>query len=410
MFRSLLLGLVIALGSVGAAIAQDCKPGAILDAYRKADAAAARKDLAAAGAGFRALAEQGLGPAQLRLGEILSSGAKPDPVEAYRWIALAADAGATGAKEALDALKPHLSAQQIAQAKIDPATWQPAQPWPCLAVDPRVKRPDGSIAYDLDRVVNHVFTGKTATGAPARREQWLARTLESVRRGSPRYLIYFKALNGIAFVGGPGPFVVVEHRDNLPVLVINESYADAVSVEHLQELVSAAIYAVGAELAPQVIPADVVAYKGFTIRSTTTEGGQRFVVFMKAAIDMVAQLPPELAALARTTTDLRYEPNKPYDKRGGAIALGMFARDPKTGAGYMSYQENFSMRGPGQIVMSLVDGGVFQRRAAGARKPGNDQRGDCEIEDYEIKTMEALKYDPVEINRAYNARITRGCS
>jgi hypothetical protein len=437
---ALFLGLIVLL-AVGDAAAQGCTPGAFIDAYRKGEAAYGRKDFAAAAAQFRPLAEQGLGPAQLRLGQILSGDSgKPDLVEAYRWTALADDVGTLGAKEALAKLTPRLTQPQIAQANIAPATWQPAALSPCLAVDPRVKRPDGTSSYNLDLLVNHVLSAKSAVLPAVQRFAWLARNLESVRVNSPRYLVYFKALYGIGFVGGPGSFVVTEQRDNLPMLVINEGYTGEVSAERLAQLVSAAVYAVHVALVPTVITADVQTYNGHTIRTTTTEGGRRFLEFVKFAIDMAEQLPPDLAGLARQT-ELRYEPQRPFDNRNGAVALGTFTHDSKTGQGYMAYTENFAMRGPAQIVITLVGGGIYLRRdkdAAEARHALDDARkrndaaaiakaqqrvddlkkasapdpahGDCELEDYEIKTMEALKLDAIEINRRYKARFSRGCS
>src|SRR5579862_3015703 len=92
------LALLLTGGSAGGH-AQECGPTAIRDAFRQGEAAYAAKDFSAAAAQFRPLAEQGLGPAQLRLGEIIAAGpGKPDLMEAYRWIALAADADAPGAK------------------------------------------------------------------------------------------------------------------------------------------------------------------------------------------------------------------------------------------------------------------------------------------------------------------------
>jgi hypothetical protein len=397
----------------GAAVAaESCAPGAIVASYRQAEAAYGRKDFAGAAAQFRPLAEQGLGAAQLRLGEMLSGdGGKQDLVEAYRWIALAANVGAPGAQAALDRLTPRLTAQQIAQANIAPQSWQPAQLGPCLSVDPRLKGPNGTTGYALERLVNRVMTAKSATGPAAQRLDWLAHALESVRTGSPRYLIYFKALYGVAFVGGAGSFVVAEQRDNLPMIVINESYTGTLTVERLAELVKAAIYAVDANLMPPDIATATETYKGYTIRTTATDGGRRFVEFVKFAIDMTEQLPPDLLKLARAVTDLRYEPQLPFDDRNGAVSLANYRHDGKTGQGYMSYRENFSMRGPSHIVITLVDAGIHQRRdrAGGKLVVSSPTHGDCELEDVDIKTMEALKLDSIEINRAYKSRLARGC-
>ena len=435
----ILAGLLGAMTAAGAR-AQECAPNAILDAYRQGEAAYQRKDFAAALARLKPLAEQGLGPAQLRVGQMLAEDtAKPDLVEAYRWTALAADAGASGAGAALDAVKARLTPMQIAQAGVNPASWQPANLWPCLAVDPRTKRPDGTTGYDAARLVNHVEIAKTATGAPAQRLAWLAANLEAIRTKSPRYLIYFRALHGILFVGGPGQMVSAQQREGLPLLVVNEAYTDKPALETLQQLVAAAIYGVGVALVPPVVATDVETYKGFTIRTDKSERGQRFLALIKAGIDMLAQLPPDLAAQARSTTDVRFEPSKPFDSRGGAISGMVFRRDPQTGAGYLSYTETALTGAAAHAVLGMVDSAVFQRRlkqreeaehALEAARKRNDAaavakaeqriaqlkkdhdslKGDCELEDLEIKTMEALKLSPTEIEGAYKRRIRRGCA
>jgi hypothetical protein len=443
--RSMVFALGVVALSVGEARAQapaqDCAPTAILGAYRAADAAYARKDFATAAAGFRPLAEQGLGSAQLRLGQILAADpAKPDPVEAYRWLVLAADTGATGAKEALDGLKPRLSAQQIAQAKIDPATWQPAALWPCLAVDPRIKRPDGSAGYDMTLLVNHVTVGPLATGAPARREQWLQRTLESIRTTSPRTLIYLKALYGITVTGGANPFAIVFQRENLPVVGLNETFMDTVSPELQQQVVGATRYAVNVALVPPAVVDEVQTYKGVTIHTIATDAGKNGLALMKAGVDMIGQLPPDLAALARAATDLRYEPRRPYDRRAAISTLSANRRDPTSGQLYLAYSESIATSDAAHVVSSLVDYGINLRRskplwdaeyaleqarergdagatakaekqvadlkAARQRNPG---RGDCELDDVEIKTMEALKIDPIQLERAYKRRNSHNC-
>src|ERR1700733_876931 len=109
------LALAAVAGASGAA-AESCAPGAVIESYRQGEAAFARKDFTAATAQFRPLAEQGLGPAQLRLGEILGADGSGDPVEALRWIALAADIGTPGAKDQLDRLGPRLAPPQREQA------------------------------------------------------------------------------------------------------------------------------------------------------------------------------------------------------------------------------------------------------------------------------------------------------
>ena len=424
---ALLVGLV-----APAARAQSC---AIIDDYRKAEAAYGRKDLAAAATGFRALAEQGLGPAQLRLGQMLGAGqgAPADPIEAYRWLVLAADVGAPGAKPALTAHEAKLTADQRA-AKIDPVTWQ-AKLGPCLSSYPR------GTPYKFELVVNRVVKAPSASGPDERRLKWLIGNLESVRLGSPRYLIYMKALYGIGFVGGTAPFVTIDTRDNLPLLVVNETYADGVTQDRLLQLVTAAVSAVHKALAPApAVAGTTETYKGRTIRITADDEGKRFLAMLKQAIDMADQLPPDLAKLARALTDLRYEPRQAFDKRGGAVALGIYRHDPATGRGYESYSEMFETAGGAtRLVMNLVGTGLYlqrdlqaaeaQRQLADARKRNaaadiakaeqrvadlekthGGQTGDCELEDYEIKTMEALKFDQNQIAQAYKRRARRGCS
>jgi hypothetical protein len=409
------LALLLVAGITGAH-AQDCGPGAIRDAYRAAEAAYGRKDFTAAAALFRPLAEQGLGPAQLRLSQIIAAGTgKPDLMEAYRWIALAADIGAPGATPELSKLTAQIGPVQIAQAGFAPANWQPTHLSPCLTVDPQMTRPDGSPGYKFELLINHLLKAPSATGPAERRRDWLMRTLESVRTKSPRYLIYLKALYGIAFVGGPGPFATNGQQDDLPTVALNESYMDKVSPELQAQLVKAVVYAVHAALAPhlatpQTAASDTVTYKGYTIRTTSDDDGKHFVEFVKFAIDMTEQLPPDLLKLARASTDLRYEPHAPFDQRGGAIVLGSWRHDPKTGKGYMSYAENYAVRGQSRIAMTLVGAGVYLRRDQAGNKTGVvDANGDCELQDIDIRTMEALKLDAIEINRAYKARTGHGC-
>jgi hypothetical protein len=161
---------------------------------------------------------------------------------------------------------------------------------------------------------------------------------------------------------------------------------------------------------------------------------------MKQALDLAEGLPPDLAKQARAVTDIRYEPREPYDKRGGALAPGDLARDDK-GQRYLAYAEVFEQRGPSRIVMNLTSAAIRSRRAdeyQEARRQlddargrnataevakaeqrmteiknletGVDKRGFCELIDNSIKTMEALKLDPIEINREYKVRFSRGCS
>jgi hypothetical protein len=411
---------------------------AIIADYRAAEAAYGRKDFGAAAAQFRPLAEQGLGPAQTRLGQMAAAGqgGPADPVEAYRWLALAAAVNAPGAKEALAGLK--VTPEQRAQAKVDPAKWQPAKLGPCLDGDPRIKRPDGATGYNFERVINHVLKAPSATGSEKRRLDWLMGNLEKVRLASPRHLIYFKALHGIAFAGN-GPFVVIESRDNLPMLVVNETYTDTVSDSQLKDLTSAALVAVHRALVPVTVASATETYKGRTIRYTPTDQGRKFLATMKQAIDMADQLPPDLAKLAHALTDLRFEPREAYDKRGGAVSLGSYSHDAATGRGYMSYSEMFETMGPSRLAINLVDSGIYVRRdaeraetqrqlddakkrnnagdvakaearVAEVKKKHDGVKGDCELEDVEIKTMEALKFDQNTITKAYRQRERRGCS
>jgi len=207
-----------------------------------------------------------------------------------------------------------------------------------------------------------------------------------VRTKSPRYLVYFKALYGIAFVGGPGLFATNRQQDDLPTVMINESYLDKVAPELQSQLVSAAVNGVHAMLmpqaaAPRTAAADSVTYKGYTIQTTSDEDGRRFVEFVKFAIDMTEQLPPDLLKLARAATDLRYEPHVAGDKRGGALYVGGWRHDPRTGKGYMSYSENYAGRGQSRIAITLVGAGIYVRRDQAGHKAGVpvDDRGDCEM-------------------------------
>ena len=58
-----------------------------------------------------------------------------------------------------------------------------------------------------------------------------------------------------------------------------------------------------------------------------------------------------------------------------------------------------------------VDTGARLRRTGDPKRKGQafevSEQGDCELEDYEIKTMEALKLDAAEINRKYKVRTRR---
>jgi len=432
--------LTLLLAFVPAAWAQECPPNGFIDAYRQAEAADARKDFAAAVAQFRPLAEQGLGPAQLRLGQLMAAGegVPADPVAGYRWTALAADVDTPGAKAALAALEPRLSAPQRAQVK--PRGWKPTL-GPCLAVDPRIKRSDGTPGYDAQRLVNRVLRPRLASVAQPARRDWLVHALEGVRTKSPRYLIYLKSLYGVRFVDGTAPLIVVDVRENLPLLVINEEIATTSMEDGGNVLIGAAVYAVHKLLMPPVIAFETQSYKGRTIRFPATDDGRRFLAVMKQAIDMAENLPPALAKEARAVLDIRYEPREPYDKRGGAMAPGDIFRDPATKEIYLGYAENFDQRGPAHIVLNLTSADIRRRRrieyeeaeqqleaarernataeAAKAEQrmteiknlnTGVDKRGFCEFLNNGIQVMEALKFDPIEINAAYKVRFDRGCS
>ena len=441
MRRSLCFAAMALLaGFASTAAAQDCPPNGFIDAYRQAEAAYARKDFAAAVAQFRPLAEQGLGPAQLRLGQLTAAGegAPADPVAAYRWTALAADVDTPGAKAALAALDPRLSAAQRAQAK--PNGWKPTL-GACLAVDPRTKRSDGTPGYDARLLVNHVFRPEAPSVAQPQRRDWLVHALEGVRTKSPRYLIYLKSLYGLRFVDGTSPLIVIDTRDNLPELVINEQTAMDSMDDGGKVLIGAAVYAIHKQLMPIVVAVETQSYKGRTIRFPATDDGRRFAAVMKQAIDMAESLPPALAKEARAVLDIRYEPREPYDKRGGALAPGDIFRDPATKELYLGYAENFDQRGPAHIVLNLTSADIRRRRridyeeaehqleaarernaTADAAKAeqrmteiknlntGVDKRGFCEFLNNGIQVMEALKLDPIEINAAYKTRFDRGCS
>jgi hypothetical protein len=445
MHSPLIPAICLGAALAASAAAQNCD---FIADYRRAEAAYARKDFAAAAAEFRRLAEQGLGPAQLRLGQLLADGqgVPADPIGAYRWLVLAADIAAPGAQEALAAFAPRLSAAQRERANIAPATWQPAKLGACLSGDPNIKRPNGTAGYDFKLVVNRLVETPSATGPPERRRNWLAHNLEVVRTNSPRYLIYFKSLYGIRFVGGTAPFVTTTTLDDHPAIDLNETYADVITAERLTQLIGAAAVAVHTSLSFHPVATATASYQGRTIRYPASDGGRRFLVVVKQAIDMVDRLPPDLAALARSAADLRYEPRRAFDDRGGAITLGEYRHDGATGQGYMSYSNMFETQGSAHVAVSLVDGGIYLRRdgalaaakrqLADARKRGAAtdiaaaeqrvnkleavhrrasgldpaERGDCELEDYEIKTMEALKLDPIEINRKYKRRFRLGCS
>jgi hypothetical protein len=92
--------------------------------------------------------------------------------------------------------------------------------------------------------------------------------------------------------------------------------------------------------------------------------------------------------------------------------LGTYGHDAKTGRGYMGYAENYAVRGQVHFVITMVYAAIYQRRdqATGKTSVSTEDKGDCELEEYEIKTMEALKFDAIEINRRYKRRTYHRCS
>jgi hypothetical protein len=382
------------VAGAGSAAAESCSPAAIVGAYQQAEAAYQAKDLTAAAAQFQPLAEQGLGPAQLRLGEILMAADKPDLMQAYRWIALAADVHAPGAAATLTKLTEKIGPGQVALEHFTPSTWRPAQVWSCLAGNPGLAPPPPAKA-SLD---------------------WLGTALETIRTKNSRYLIYLKALN-VGFTNGAGPFVIPSERDKLPFILLNESYLGKVSAKEPGALQNAVITAVHAVLVPQAfVDANVAVtetYKGYTIRTINGHNGEAFLHFAKAAIDMSDQLPPDLLKLARAMTDIRYEPPMAgggSSSGAGALAFGTFKRDAKSGQGYMSFVSNTRGRGPAWMVVALVDGGVFLRRGGTGHAGGADAaHGDCEMDAIEIRTMEALKISPFDVGHAKEGSARRGC-
>jgi hypothetical protein len=400
--RSILLAVcwfVLSAAAGAGAAAESCDPAAIVAAYRQAEAAYQAKDFAAAAAQFRPLAEQGLGPAQKRLGEILQTGDKPDLLQAYHWIALAADVHAPGAAAALFKVRERIGPAQIGMDSFTTTLWRPGPVWACLAADPHVTRPDGTHDYDFDRVINHGPV-PVPTTVQAHRD-WLAASLETIRIKSPRYLIYLRALAGIGFIDGPGPFVVPSQRDALPFVMVNQSYMGRVSAKEPAQLLTAVTSSVHAVLVPQAFidartrTQVTETYKGYTIRTFSDEDGQSFLRFAKLAIDLTDRLPPDLLKLARAMTDIRYEPHVPGDGRAVARTFGTFVRDPKTGQGYVSFGDNQLQRGPAWMVVVLAGGGAYLRRGGTGQMPGgpDPKRGDCEMDGIEFRTRQVLGLD-----------------
>lgn len=406
-----LVGLAVQAAAGGAAAAESCSPAAIIEAWRQGEAAYQAKNFDAATAQLRPLAEQGLGPAALRLGEMLASGDKPDLIEAYKWVALAADAHTPGAAAALAKLSERIGPSQLALNRFTPATWRPTAPWACLAGDPHVKKPDGTPDYDFERVINR-RPSATPTTQQAHRD-WLAISLDAIR-SKPRYLVYLKALDGIGFVDGAGPIAVPSERGKLPFVLLNQGQMEKVSAKDPAPVLTAVTTAVHAALMPgaftdaRSIATVSETYKGVTIRSVGTDAGSGFIRFARSAIDLTDQLPPDLQKLARSVAEIRYEPSL-GEARARTVTFGTFKRDPKTGQGYMSFAENVGGRAPAWMVVALAGGGIYQRRG-GAPKPADPSQGDCEIDMVEIRVREALQLSPSETERAKTASSRRGCA
>lgn len=398
-----------------AAAAQDCASTSFTRAYRAGEAAAVRKDFGEALAAFRPLAEQGLGPAQRWLGRLLAdgSGTAADPVDAVRWTARAAAIDAPGAKEQLEALERRLSPDQRAQATA-PSTWRP-ELGPCLAVDPTIKHGEAASHYDFPAIINHVLNGLGDTAPTRRQLEWLARTLEIIRAKEPRFLIYLKSLDGIGFASG-GPLAVILRRAGYqPVIVINDQFIDTVSTDKANELARVAAEAIHDLLVPPSTAMAVETYRGRTIRTMKTDEGRRFLTLIRQAIDLAETLPPELAALARGTVELRYEPTEDYDKRGGAIFTGEWRHDA-SGKGYMAYPRGIELRKPREITLNLVAGGVYARRDAAhahtniRADPAGYRQDECERVRAIVHAMEALHFPYDEITRGYTGMSRQGCA
>jgi len=396
-----------------AASAQDCSPASFIQAYRAGEAAAAHKDFSAALAQFRPLAEQGLGPAQRWLGQLLAdgSGTAANPVEAVRWTQRAAEIDVPGAQDQLQALEQRLPPNERAAVQ---GTWQP-QLGPCLSVDPTVKRGEGVPRYNFAAIVNRLLVVPGTGGPTPRQLEWLARTLEIIRTKEPRFLIYLKSLDGVGFATG-GPLAVIQRRaDGGPVLLINDMFIDTVSPDKANELARVATVAIHNLLVPPSTTMEEVAYRGRTIRTLKTEEGRRFLELIKRAIDLAETLPPDLAALARGTTDLRYEPTEDYDRRGGAIFTGEWRHDA-SGKGYMAYPRGIELRQPRELTLNLVAGGVYARRDAAhvhttiRADPAGYRQDECERVRAVVHTMEALRFPYDRVTGAYTGMSQNGCA
>jgi len=401
------LALLPMAGMVGAH-AQDCGPAAIHDAYREGEAAFGRKDFPAAAALFRPLAEQGLGPAQLRLGQILGADGAGDPVEAFRWIALAVDIDTPGAKDQLDRLAPRLAPAQREQAVAAQRAWQPTL-GPCLSTDPR-KRPDGAPGYNFEAVINRVLPPASPGATLDRRKlDWLAHTLEIVRTRHPRALIYFKALGGIGFFSGNAN-VTIRGSGDQRVLLVDQVLTDVVAEDNANELIKAAMTAIHDLLVPRASLAESSSYKNRVIHTLGTDEGRRFAAQARQAIDLVDTLPADLAALGHAVTDLRYVPLQYYSGGGAPSAfIGEFRRDPSTGKRFMAYPQGIETRGPQRMALNLVAGGVLMRRAEQTGGvPQNDRRAQCELSDYVVRTMFALNFT-VDLPGEQRVRMRQGC-
>ncbi len=327
-------------------------------------------------------------------------GGAPDLAEAYRWTELAALVGAPGATEQRAALDAKLAADQRERPRAAAKAWQPTL-GPCLSVNP--KRPG---TYNFEAVINHVLPDPTGIVPPARRLEWLARNLDQVRSTNPRFLIYLKSLYGISF-SSRGTSVAIEARNGQPALVVSELITDAFNPGTATELTRVAVVAIHNVLVPPTRLAQTESYRGRTIRFLRTDDGRRALDVIKAAIDLAETLPPDLQALGRGMTDLRYQPaQQDYDPRGGGgIFTGKLGRDSATGALYMAYSRGIDQRKPRDLVLNLVAGG-FQARQSG---PDAMRKTQCEEGLLVVKTMEALQFEPAQIGKEREGLRRKNC-
>jgi hypothetical protein len=218
----------------------------------------------------------------------------------------------------------------------------------------------------------------------------------------------------MGFISGPGPFVTSKTIGDLPFVQVNESFMGKFSAKEPGPLLNAVLLAVHATLMPGTfVNVNALAhltetYKGYTIQTFDNPEGRGFLQFAKAAIDVSDRLPPDLLKLARTMTEIRLEPHLSGDTSPGAAAFGTFKRDPKTGQAYESFSDNLRGRSPAWMVVTLVGGGVYLRRGDHPR-PIDASRGDCEMDDIEMRTMTALRIGADDIRRLQTSHARRGC-